>query len=271
MDPKFRGTGLMFTYIRTGLCLEAQNGIYRDWVPIVLARCTGSERQQFLWSGKSIKLATNQTLCIDRQRYDRGSKFAQLNLENCSEHRTDWRFNSAKREVRGNARFNNLNLHYDICIFPLNNIYKAGVRMMAGPCRKPSKPMIHTPKPQPPFPPDPPDEENPESTGHNPTQSGNERIDQQNRSQCQFSRANFRSTKGGAANTIGFWNLTGGTVNIFWLDFFGNPKPYGHIVNRRSTVLKTYDGHYWVAKRKDGSCIGSPKIVKRGKNFVFLQ
>ena len=128
VDPKYQGTGQMIFFRGTGLCFAAQNGVFRDWVPIVLEPCNGAARQQFVQDGAVIRLAPNQHLCLDRQRIQSGTETGELNLENCSEKRTSWRYDAGAGQIRGTSHIN-----YSICLYPQGGAYRAGVRMMAGP------------------------------------------------------------------------------------------------------------------------------------------
>lgn len=127
-DPKFQTTGQVIFYRGTGLCLSAQNGVFRDWTPILLEACDGSPRQQFRIDGEKIRLAPNTQLCLDRQRIQSGTEIGELNLENCSEKRTKWRYEAGAGQIRGTS-----NIDYSICFYPQGNRIAPGVRMMAGP------------------------------------------------------------------------------------------------------------------------------------------
>ena len=127
-DPKSQMAGQMIYYRGTGLCLSAQNGVFRDWTPILLEACDGSPRQQFRIDGDQIRLAPNTRLCLDRQRIQGGTENGELNLENCSEQRTKWRLEGGAGQIRGTSHVN-----YSICIYPQGNRAAPGVRMMAGP------------------------------------------------------------------------------------------------------------------------------------------
>lgn len=127
VDPRFQGQGQAIFYRGAGLCFAAQNGVFRDWVPIVLEPCNGSPRQQFLMDGSRIRLAPDQHLCLDRQRIQSGTETGELNLENCAEQRTKWRFDQGAGQIRGAS-----SVDYTICLYPQGNAYAPGVRMMAG-------------------------------------------------------------------------------------------------------------------------------------------
>lgn len=127
-DPRFQGTGQVIFYRGTGLCLSVQNAVFRDWTPILLEPCDGSPRQQFTMEGDLIRLAPNKQLCLDRQRIQTGTENGELNLENCSEKRTKWRFDAGAGKIRGTSH-----IDYTICVYPQGGRAASGVRMMAGP------------------------------------------------------------------------------------------------------------------------------------------
>lgn len=128
VDPRFVGTGKVIFFPGSGLCLSAQNAVFRDWTPILLEACDGSPRQQFMMDGDQIRLAPNQHLCLDRQRIQSGTDNGELNLENCSEQRTKWRYDANAAQLRGTSH-----IDYSICLYPQGNRVAPGVRMMAGP------------------------------------------------------------------------------------------------------------------------------------------
>lgn len=160
VDPKFQSTGQVIFYRGTGLCLSVQNAVFRDYTPILLEPCDGSPRQQFKMDGERIRLAPNTQLCLDRQRIQQGTDTGELNLENCSEKRTKWRYDANATGIRGTSH-----VDYSICLYPQGNRIAPGVRMMAGPPGCPSaQPLAFGPLQaaltgggqQPPRPPAPP-------------------------------------------------------------------------------------------------------------------
>ena len=64
-DPKFQTTGQVIFYRGTGLCLSAQNGVFRDWTPILLEACDGGLVRAGQQSGDATRELPESTKALD--------------------------------------------------------------------------------------------------------------------------------------------------------------------------------------------------------------
>jgi hypothetical protein len=55
-----------------------------------------------------------------------------------------------------------------------------------------------------------------------------------------------RSAESSKRAKIGFWNMSGEPVKIYWVDFVGNRRLKSTLKPGHSVRLRTYDGHVWV-------------------------
>jgi len=53
----------------------------------------------------------------------------------------------------------------------------------------------------------------------------------------------------GVESNILFHNTSGVTVDIYWIDYYGNEAPYGTLGAGATLLQQTYVNHYWIARR----------------------
>ncbi|SPJ24281.1 VHL beta domain-containing protein [Palleronia abyssalis] len=69
--------------------------------------------------------------------------------------------------------------------------------------------------------------------------------------------------------TVTFVNQAPEAVDLYWIDFEGNTKPYFHIDTGDVATVKTYLGHNWVAVSDDGaSCFDGVRTVRAGDTYI---
>jgi hypothetical protein len=72
---------------------------------------------------------------------------------------------------------------------------------------------------------------------------------------CDSAR-DLKSRNSGIQVTNTFANSTQGTVSLFWLDYEGQPRPYGEIRPNEELAESTYAGHPWIFLDDKRQCIG---------------
>lgn len=65
--------------------------------------------------------------------------------------------------------------------------------------------------------------------------------------------------------TIRFTNRADRALNVYWLDFDGQPQEYAGLMPGESTQIDSYAGHLWVARDFAGSCVGG--VMQTGAGF----
>lgn len=67
---------------------------------------------------------------------------------------------------------------------------------------------------------------------------------------------------------LSFSNVGNSKLEIFWVDFKANEKPFGHIIAKKNTILNTFAGHAWRVKHMQTNQVVFEIVVPSGKENV---
>jgi hypothetical protein len=71
--------------------------------------------------------------------------------------------------------------------------------------------------------------------------------------------------------TVIFTNRADRAVNVYWLDFQGQPREYAALLPGQSYTINTFVGHLWIAKAQDRTCFGGLHAIRPGRNEITLR
>lgn len=69
------------------------------------------------------------------------------------------------------------------------------------------------------------------------------------------SRPSWKSVGGGTGTKITLKNSTAGIVQVYWMDYQGNPKKYYTLQPGQQIEISTYPGHIWCARDERGAVL----------------
>lgn len=81
----------------------------------------------------------------------------------------------------------------------------------------------------------------------------------------------YKSVRSQQKAPVSFANRSDRAINVYWLDFNGQPREYAALLPGESKSFSSYVGHFWIAKSFDGRCAGGLHAVNPGNNAIVLR